>query len=96
MPIFVVEHEHSADTCPAKDPKMGRMLLEHLSDENAKKYNVKIKAEGVVDGSHKLYLIIESNERENVNRFMEPFAKVGSVKVMQASPCEAVVERQGC
>jgi hypothetical protein len=96
MPIFVVQHEHSAERCPARDPQMARMLLKHLSEENASKYGVRIKAEGVVDGSHKLYLIIEAEGRDNVSRFMEPFVQAGSVEIMQASPCEVVVERGGC
>ena len=35
MSLFVVEHEHSETTCPARDPQMAQMLLQHLSKPNA-------------------------------------------------------------
>jgi hypothetical protein len=31
-----------------------------------------------------------------VNRFMQPFAQAGTVEVLPASPCAAVVGRGGC
>ena len=31
MSLFVVKHQHGAETCPAGDPQMGPMLLQHLS-----------------------------------------------------------------
>ena len=31
MSLFVVEHQHSAETCPAGDPQMAPMLLQILS-----------------------------------------------------------------
>ena len=31
MALYFVRHQHSAETCPAKDPQMGQMLLQHIS-----------------------------------------------------------------
>jgi DMSO/TMAO reductase YedYZ molybdopterin-dependent catalytic subunit len=38
MPRFVVRHQHSPESCPASDPAMGAMLLNHLSPPNAARY----------------------------------------------------------
>ena len=34
MSLFVVKHQHSAETCPAGDPKMGPMLAQYVSAPN--------------------------------------------------------------
>jgi hypothetical protein len=96
MALFVARHEHPADRCPAADPRMGAMLLTHLSADNAAANGVSIQAEAVVDGAHTLYLIVEADGKERVERFLAPFAQAGSVEVLPASPCEAVVARGGC
>ncbi|HUI28898.1 MAG TPA: DUF3303 family protein [Candidatus Acidoferrales bacterium] len=96
MALFVVQHKHSSETCPARSKEMGGMLLSHLSSRNAESYGVRIKGEGVINGKHTLYLIIEAPDEQQVKKFMEPFAMAGSVEVMSASPCEVVVERGAC
>ena len=35
MALSVARYQHEAESCPAKDPEMGRLLLGHLSEENA-------------------------------------------------------------
>ncbi|MEN3039854.1 MAG: sulfite oxidase [Candidatus Kryptonium sp.] len=94
MPFFIVQHKHEADNCPARNPELAQMLLKHLA--LAKDYKIEIRSEGVVDGSHRLFLFIESDERENVENFMKPFTQFGEVEILNASPCESVVERGGC
>jgi len=96
MSLYVVQHKHSEQNCPAKNKEMGGMLLTHLSERNAASYGLKIKAEGVIDGKHTLYLIVEAPSEQQVMKFMEPFSKAGSVEVMPASTCEVVVERGAC
>jgi len=96
MALFVVRHEHSEENCPARNPEMGGMLLTHLSSKNAESYGLKINGEAVIDGKHTLYLIVEAANEQQVQKFMEPFAKAGSVDVMAASPCEVVVNRGAC
>src|SRR5438046_753655 len=86
MSLFVVQHQHPAERCPAQDPQMGSMLLQHLSQPNADKFGVKIHGEAVVNGAHTLYLIVDAPDPESVNRFMTPFAQAGSVEVMPSSP----------
>ena len=97
MALFVAKHEHSADTCPAGHPQMGPMLLQHVSHENAsEQFGVDIHGEAVVDGAHTFYLILESDDQANVDRFMAPFGHVGTVEVLPASRCEQVVARAAC
>ncbi len=96
MKLFVVRHQHEAARCPARNPEMGVMLLQHLSAANAEKHGIRIHGEGVLDGQHTLFLILEAEDDAAVRRYMAPFAQAGTVDIWPASPCEAVVTRQGC
>ncbi len=96
MSLYLVKHQHTAETCPAKDPQMGQMLLNHLSRMNARKYGVDLQGEAVLDGQHTLMLIMQAKDKDTVEKFMQPFAQAGSVDITPASSCEAVVGRGGC
>ena len=93
MALFVALHQHQADRCPAADPQTGSMLLRHLSSENASGQGVTIQAEAVVNDAHTLYLIVEADSRDRVEGFMAPSAQAGTVEVLPASSCEAVIGR---
>jgi ribosomal protein L7Ae-like RNA K-turn-binding protein len=96
MSLYFVRHQHSAETCPAKNPEMGQMLLQHLSKPNAQKFGVDLIGDAVLDAQHTLVLIAESEDKQYLENFMQPFAQAGPVEIIPASTCEAVVERQGC
>ena len=96
MALYFVSHKHTPETCPAKNPEMGQMLLTHLSRMNARKFGIDLQGEAVLDGKHTLNLILEARDAASVEKFMQPFAMAGSVEIVQASSCEAVVSRQGC
>ena len=96
MSLYFVRHQHTAETCPAKDPVMGEMLLTHLSRMNARKFGVDLQGEAVLDGQHTLALIMEAKDKASVEKFMQPFAMAGSVEITPASSCEEVVAREGC
>lgn len=96
MPLYFVRHQHAAETCPAKDPQMGQMLLSHLSPLNARKYGLTLNADAVLDNQHTFVLIVEANGLAQVENFMQPFKMAGSVEIWAASHCEEVVERAGC
>jgi hypothetical protein len=96
MSLFVVQHRHPAEACPAGNREMAPMLLRHLSPENTRQYGITIQGEAVVDNAHALYLIAEAPTQAAMQEFMAPFAQVGSVEVLPASPCETVIERGGC
>jgi hypothetical protein len=96
MSLYVVEHQHSPETCPAGDARMAPMLLQILSEPNAPQHGITIHGEGVVDGAHRLVLILDAPDHGSVETFMAPFAVAGSVKVEPANRCEVVVSRAGC
>ncbi len=96
MSLYFVRHQHSAETCPAKNPAMGSMLLTHLSPANARKLGVTLHGDAVLDGQHTLVLILEAEDKNQVENFMQPFSMAGPVEIWPASECEAVVERAGC
>jgi hypothetical protein len=96
MSLYFVRHQHSAETCPAKDPQMGAMLLAHLSPMNARKFGVNLIGDAVLDGQHTLVAIAEADSPSDVEAFMQPFSMAGPVEITPASTCEVVVERLGC
>ena len=96
MSLYFVRHQHSPETCPAKDPQMGEMLLQHLTKSNARRFGVDLIGDAVLDGQHTLVLIAESEDPQYLKEYMQPFAMAGSVEIVPASTCEAVVERRGC
>ena len=96
MSLFVVQHVHEAETCPAGDPQMGPMLLKMLAAPNAEKFGVTIKSEAVLDGRHTLYLTVDAEDEAKIKEFMAPFSQMGTVEVWPASSCERVVERKKC
>ncbi len=96
MALFVVQHQHAAERCPARDPQMGSMLLQHLAPENAARHGITIEGEAVINNAHTFYMILEADDQARVEEFMAPFAQAGSVEVLPASRCEAVVGRLGC
>lgn len=96
MALFVVQHKHAAETCPAGHPEMGPMLLKHIAHENAAKVGVNILADAVVDGAHTFVLIVDAEDESKVKEFMAPFAQMGAVEISPASSCEQVVARGRC
>ncbi len=96
MSLYFVRHQHTADTCPARNPEMGEMLLAHLSPRNALKFGVDIQGDAVLNGQHTLVMIVNADDPQKIENFMQPFKQAGSVEIIPASTCEAVVERAGC
>ncbi len=96
MSLYYVNRQHAAENCPASNSEMGNQFLGHISPLNARKYGVKVVADAVLDGQHTFVLILESDNQEKIEQFMQPFAMAGSVAIQPASHCEIVVERAGC
>ncbi len=96
MSLFVVQHQHSSETCPAGHPEMGPALVQHLSPKNAETFGVKILADAVLDGKHTFNLILEADSEDKITKFMAPFYQAGSVEIWPASSCERVVDRGEC
>ena len=37
MALYIVDHTHASDTCPAGHPQMGPMLLKHVAPKKMRK-----------------------------------------------------------
>ncbi len=96
MALFVVRHQHAAESCPAQDPYRGAMLLNHLSRPNVRQHGVEIKSEAIIQGEHTLFLIAEANDEAHLREFMQPFQMAGSLDIYPASTCAGVVANGGC
>ena len=96
MSLFVVQHKHAAETCPAGHPQMGPMLVQHVAPQNAATFGVNVRGDAVIDGQHTFYLIVDAADESKVKDFMTPFYQAGSVEIWPASSCEQVVERAQC
>ncbi len=96
MNLFVVRHEHRPERCPAEDPAGASQLLHHLSRSNAARAGVRITAEAVVTGEHRMLLIVEAPGEREVREFMAPFERAGTVEVFPASSCARVAANGGC
>ena len=96
MALFVVRHHHAAEHCPAQDPEMGAMLLNHLSRPNVRQHGIEILGEAVVQGEHTLYFIVDARDESRLREFMRPFQGVGTLDIYPASTCARVVASGGC
>ena len=96
MPLYFVEHKHTIETCPTQQPQMMAMLGKHVSQPNAATYGIRILADVVHPGEHRMNMVLEADSQAPVEKFMEPFSMVGSVEVKQVSTCEQVVATARC
>ena len=96
MSLYFVQHQHSPDACPAKDPQQGSMLLNHIDKASARRFGLNILSDAVLDNQHTFVLVIDADNPGQIESYMEPFKQVGSVDIWPASTCETVVEREGC
>jgi hypothetical protein len=96
MPLYFVEHTHAAETCPTLQPEMMAMLGKHVTQENADNFGIKILADIVHPGEHKMNMVLAAATQEPIDKFMQPFGMVGSVGVKQVSTCDQVVATGRC
>jgi hypothetical protein len=96
MSLFVTQHVHSAESCPARNPQMAGGLLQIVNPANAAKAGIKIYGDAVTDGGHHLYLIVDAPNETVVRQYFAPFGQLGTLEIAPASHCEQVVERGHC
>ena len=94
--LFFVEHQHSAETCPTKNRDMMMMLGKHVSQPTADTFGIKIHADVVHPGEHRMNMVLECADKEKVEEYMAPFGMVGTVSVKEVHTCEQVVETAVC
>jgi uncharacterized protein with GYD domain len=96
MPLYLADHRHTAETCPTQQPEMMQMLGQHVSQENAGKFGVTIQSDVVIPGDHHMMMVLVADSQEPIDKFMAPFAMVGSVEVTEVRTCEQVVASARC
>lgn len=96
MALFLIEHRHSAATCPTKNREMMMMLGKHVTQPTADTFGVRIHADLVHPGEHRMMMVLEAATREPVENYMAPFKQVGTVDVKEVVTCEQVVETATC
>ncbi len=96
MALFLMEHQHSAETCPTKSPEMMSMLGKHVMQMTADQFGIKIHADVVHPGEHRLLMVLEADSQAPVDEYVKPFGMVGTVAVKLMKSCEEVVETATC
>jgi len=96
MPLYFVEHKHTTETCPTKDRDMMLMLGDHVTQKNADTFGVKIHTDVVHPGEHRMMMVLEAATQEPIDKFLQPFAMVGTVDVKEVTTCEQVVATASC
>jgi uncharacterized protein with GYD domain len=90
MALYLVEHRHTSETCPTRNPEMVRALRRHVAAENAGRMGVKLLADWVDESAHTVVLVVEADSREQAERFAAPFRQVGTVAIKEGQTCEQV------
>jgi hypothetical protein len=96
MTLFVAEHTHPGERCPANNPEMAQGLLQIVNAENARRRGIVIHGDAVANGKHHLFLIVDAPAETAVREYFAPFGQLGTLTVTPASHCEQVVERGHC
>src|SRR6185312_12155055 len=89
MPLFLIDHRHTAETCPTRDLDMVRGLRQHVSQENAKAMGVNLLADWVNEAEHHVVMVVETDAQAKAEAFAAPFAMNGTVSVQMGMTCEA-------
>jgi hypothetical protein len=77
--LFVLEHKHSAETCPAGTVRPDKEFMSKF-EENAKTSGLRL-VEGYLDGpAHRFYFIVEADNAEQIFKFIVPFLGVGETE----------------
>jgi uncharacterized protein with GYD domain len=95
--LFVIDHEHSAETCPAGTVRPDKEFMNRL-ESNAKTSGVRV-VEGYLDApAHHFYFIVEADTAEQIVSFATPLINVGKTivhPVMKWSEAAAMTRKLG-
>jgi hypothetical protein len=94
MALYVAEHTHPPESCPAGNPQAAAGLLALI--KGAGNHGIRIHGDAVTTGKHHLYIIVEANNEQTVRGYFAPFGQMGSLTLTPASHCEEVVTRGAC
>jgi len=90
MATYLVEHQHTDESCPAQSPESATMMENLvLGEERLRQLGIKIREDAKVSGEHRLLIFVEAPSRQNVEKYAEPFKMVGPTKVVDLTTCQA-------
>lgn len=90
MPLFFIEHRHTAETCPTRNPDMVRALRAHVDPVSAAGRGINVLADWANEPDHHTVFVVETATQELAEQFAAPFAGVGTVAVTMGLTCEQV------
>ncbi len=90
MPLYLVQHTHTPESCPKNNPEMVRQLASHVAQGNADKYGVKVLADWVYEREHTVILVLEADSPEKATNFVLPFLNVGPITIRAGATCAQV------
>ncbi len=90
MTLYMIQHTHTEQTCPTKNPDMVRLLASHVTEANAAKHGVKLLADWVNEPEHTVILVLEADSPDKATSFALPFLHVGSITVKAGQTCDQV------
>ena|SRR6185436_10803845 len=89
MPLFLIDHHHTDETCPTRNLDMVRGLRQHVSQENAKAMGVNVLGDWVNEAEHHVVMIVDTESQAKAEAFAAPFGMAGAVTVQMGLTCEA-------
>jgi len=92
MALFLIEHHHTAETCPTRNPDMVRALRAHVTADNAKHMGLTLLADWANDDEHKVVMVVDSPTLQIADNFAAPFRQVGSVDIQIGGTCEDIAK----
>ena len=96
MGLYFVEHSHTAEACPTQNRDMMLMLGKHVTQETADGFGIRIHADIVHPGEHRMNMVLEAPDEAKVREYVKPFGMVGTVAVKEVTTCEQVVATATC
>lgn len=90
MPLFLIDHHHTAETCPTRNPDMVRALRAHVTPESAQRQGLNLLADWANEPEHHVVLVVEADSQKKAESFAAPFASVGTVNVTLGLTCDQV------
>jgi hypothetical protein len=95
MSLFVVEHHHASDSCPLA-PHAHQELFAHITAANASRQGITILAEAVPTGQHRLLLILDAVDANQVEHFLAFLIRYGTLQICPAQSAETASAHGGC
>ena len=96
MPLYFVEHHHTAETCPTQQPEMMQMLGKHVTQPNADTYGITIQADVVHPGEHRMNMVLVAARRSPSTTSCSRSAWSAPYRVKEVTTCEQVVATAKC